>query len=76
MKILAVYLYNIIDPSSNPTAINVKLECTHKAVAGTALKLGIALLILTHVGYPCLSFFDKFHTFIVGLQPGSSSFDH
>lgn len=33
----AIYLYNIIDPSPNPMAINVRLVCTHKAVAGTAL---------------------------------------
>lgn len=63
----------MIEPSPKPTAINVRLECTHKAVVGTALLLGIALLMRTHVGLPCLSGLAKFQTFMVGLQPGSSS---
>lgn len=62
-----------MEPSPNPIAINVRLVCTHRAVAGTARKLGMALLIRTHVGLPCLSGLAKFQTFIVGLHPASSS---
>lgn len=73
VNIISIHLYNIIEPSPNPTAINVSPVWTHSAVAGTARYPGTALLILTQVGFPCLSGFDRFHTLMVGLQPASSS---